>query len=73
MCVYIPIYLHTCKPSTPTTSGDEEEAPSGRSRLYARSLCAVWPRMGKRRNRRNEILGYGANAGRGQAKYGAAG
>jgi len=25
--------------------GDEEEAPSGRSRLYARSLCTVRPRM----------------------------
>lgn len=32
--------------TTTTTTGDEEEAPSGRSRLYARPLCAVWPRMG---------------------------
>ncbi|XP_025074330.1 uncharacterized protein LOC112552709 [Pogonomyrmex barbatus] len=55
MCVYIPIYPHihsnglftpTTTTTTTTTMGDEEEAPSGRSRLYARPLCAVWPRMG---------------------------
>jgi len=50
--IYTRINIHTRMHSsrlftpTTTTTGDEEEAPSGRSRLYARPLCAVWPRMG---------------------------
>lgn len=40
------IYSRRLFTPTTTTTGDEEEAPSGRSRLYARPLCAVWPRMG---------------------------
>jgi len=48
-CIQIHTHMHSSRlftPTTTTTTGDEEEAPSGRSRLYARPLCAVWPRMG---------------------------
>lgn len=50
-CIHMYTHMHTHIHSssrlfTPTTTGDEEEAPSGRSRLYVRPLCAVWPRMG---------------------------
>lgn len=84
--VYLPIHAYTYAdthtdtrgPSTPTTtSGDEEEeAPGGRSRLYAaRSLCAVFVAAnGKRRESVEwDPWIYGANAGRSRAKYGAAG
>lgn len=44
---HIHAHIGSSRLFTPTTTtGDEEEAPSGRSRLYARPLCAVWPRMG---------------------------
>lgn len=49
--IYIQIQMHSSRlfilrTTTTTTTDDEEETPSGRSRLYARPLCAVWPRMG---------------------------
>lgn len=57
----------------PETSDDEEEAPSGRSRFYTRSLCAVRPRMGNEGIGGMRSLDTEPSAGRGQAKYGAAG
>lgn len=43
---HMKIHKHTEAILHPETSGNEEEAPSGRSRFYTRSLCAVRPRMG---------------------------
>lgn len=72
MRLYIYIYLHIRDTSTPTMGATRN---SGKSHFYARSLLCCLAANGKRRNWRNEILGYTEiqRAGRGQAKYGAAG